>query len=297
MNIIGRKKWFLGTSAVVVGAAITAIAVFGFTLGIDFTSGALWQVRVPQEVTEADLRSALTESGAREVTVTRDDAAGAYSLLMPEVSEAERAAYERALEARFGAVESLDFWTISPSVSRELVGRSVTAILLVLFGISLYVTYAFRTVSYPVSSFKYGAVTLVTLAHDVLIPAGLFAVLGYARGIAVDTNFIVALLTVMGFSVHDTIVVFDRIRENLLKKTGESLALVVNRSVNETLHRSINTSLTLVLVLVALFLFGPLSTSYFVLAILVGTVVGTYSSIFVASPLLVLWQEFDNKRK
>ena len=162
-----------------------------------------------------------------------------------------------------------------------------------LIGISLFIAFAFRKVSRPIRSWKYGVVTLVTLFHDVVIPAGLFAYLGRFYGVEADTNFIVALLVVMGFSVHDTIVVFDRIRENLLLgREGAGLAEVVNKSINETLARSINTSVTLVLVLVALLLFGPATLTYFVLAILVGVILGTYSSIFVASPLLVIWHAF-----
>jgi preprotein translocase subunit SecF len=158
----------------------------------------------------------------------------------------------------------------------------------VLFGISLYIAFAFRKVSKPVSSWKYGMVTLVTLFHDVIMPAGLLAVLGRFKGIEIDTNFIVALLVVMGFSVHDTIVVFDRIRENLTLARGKAVSLgdIINKSIRETFARSINTSLTLMIVLVALLVFGPPSLFYFILTILVGTLFGTYSSIFVASPLL-----------
>jgi preprotein translocase subunit SecF len=161
----------------------------------------------------------------------------------------------------------------------------------VILGISLYIAWAFRKVSAPVKSWKYGIVTLVSLFHDVSIPAGFIAILGKLKGVEIDTNFIVALLVVMGFSVHDTIVVFDRIRENLLLKRGSKVDLgaIVNFSVNETFVRSVNTSLTLILVLIAMLFFGPPSLFYFILTMLVGTVFGTYSSIFVASPLLYLW--------
>jgi len=155
----------------------------------------------------------------------------------------------------------------------------------------LYIAFAFRKASARISSWKYGIVTFFTLAHDVLIPAGVIALLGHFLGIEIDTNFIVALLVVMGFSVHDTIVVFDRVRENIvsLKQHNVTLSEIINYSVNETFARSVNTSLTLVFVLIALLLFGPESLFYFILTILIGTVVGTYSSIFVASPLLYMW--------
>ncbi len=167
-----------------------------------------------------------------------------------------------------------------------------------LFAISLYVAYAFRKVSYPVSSWKYAFITLITLFHDAIIPVGLMAFLGHFKGVEIDTNFIVAVLTVIGFSVHDTIVVFDRIRENL-RKAGTlkgNFGDLVNTSIHETFARSLNTSLTLFIVLVALIVLGAGSLYYFILTILVGTVVGTYSSIFVASPLLVLWNRNLQKK-
>ena len=157
-----------------------------------------------------------------------------------------------------------------------------------LVGISLYIAYAFRKTSRPVSSWKYGWITLLTLFHDVSIPAGLLAILGHFRGVEIDTNALVALLVVMGFSVHDTIVVFDRVRENLLLNRGkQNFGDVVNASVNQSMARSINTSLTLILVLIALIFVGPPSLFYFVLLLLVGVITGIYSSIFIASPLLV----------
>ncbi|MEK7641173.1 MAG: protein translocase subunit SecF, partial [Patescibacteria group bacterium] len=161
---------------------------------------------------------------------------------------------------------------------------------LVLLAISLYVAFAFRKVSKPVSSWKYGIITLITLFHDALVPAGMFAVLGRLLNLEVDTNFVVAILVVVGFSVHDTIVVFDRIRENLRiagSNVGDFSSLV-NSSINQTFARSINTSLTLILTLVALYFLGPAALQYFVLTILVGVVMGTYSSIFIASPLLTV---------
>lgn len=161
-------------------------------------------------------------------------------------------------------------------------------------GISLYIAFAFRHASKAVSSWKYGLVALFTLVHDVLVPAGVFAYLGSRLDLVIDTNFIVALLLVMGFSVHDTIVVFDRIRENIVKSRHVKMDAIVNKSVNETLARSINTSLTLVVVLLALFFMGPASQKFFVLTMLIGTITGTYSSIFMASPMLSLFRNKEN---
>jgi preprotein translocase subunit SecF len=193
--------------------------------------------------------------------------------------------------------EELSYQSVGPSVGKSVRNRALLALALVLVGISLYIAFAFRKVFRPVSSWKYGWITLATLVHDVLIPAGMLAILGHDKNIEIDTNFLVALLVVMGFSVHDTIVVFDRIRENLLKeRSKKSFEELVNESVNQTLGRSINTSLTLILVLLALYFAGPATLHYFVLTLLVGVTTGIYSSIFVASPLLIVWQNWSSRK-
>ncbi|OGI99414.1 protein-export membrane protein SecF [Candidatus Nomurabacteria bacterium RIFCSPLOWO2_02_FULL_40_10] len=297
-DLVKHKNKFLGVSAVFVIFGIASMAIFGFRLAVDFTGGSLWQIKVPgsdvqkiEELFKSDLN--LPVSG-----ISFDRAENIYAVTLGELSDDDRQASFEIIKSKFSSAEDLDFWRVSPSVSKELKQKSMTAVVLVMVAISLYVAFVFRKVSKPVSSWKYGLITLITLAHDVIIPAGVFALLGKFIGIAVDTNFIVALLVVMGFSVHDTIVVFDRIRENLTKARTSDISLenIVNISVNETFVRSINTSLTLVLVLLSLYFWGPAGLQYFVLTMLVGTVVGTYSSIFVASPLLVVAHKFALKR-
>jgi preprotein translocase subunit SecF len=193
------------------------------------------------------------------------------------------------LKLEWPSAQELSFQSISPSVGANLRNDAIIAIILVLIGISLYIAFAFRKASRPISSWKYGWITLLTLFHDVAIPAGLLAILGHFRNVQIDSDSIVALLVVMGFSVHDTIVVFDRIRENLLNHRGKMpFSTIINDSVNQTLARSINTSLTLILVLLSLYFVGPADLQYFVLTLLVGVTTGIYSSIFIASPALVL---------
>jgi preprotein translocase subunit SecF len=289
-NLIEHRAYFLGFSGALVFLALVVIAVFGFRAGIDLAGGTEWQVAFQGTVpTDEVVRAALADAGAADALVKRGDG-GTFFIRLGALSEDAHAAYLDAL-ARFGNVEEKSFASIGPTVGAELRTRSLWAIAFVLLGISLYIAWAFRKVSTPVSSWKFGIVTLLTLLHDVAIPAGLLALLGHLQGIEIDTNFIVALLVVMGFSVHDTIVVFDRIRENLLLARGKrySFAELVNESIRETFARSVNTSLTLVIVLLVLLAVGPASFFYFVLTILVGTIFGTYSSIFVASPLLYLW--------
>ncbi|MBI2013131.1 MAG: protein translocase subunit SecF [Candidatus Colwellbacteria bacterium] len=289
--VLKHKNYFLIGSIVLILLGSTSVAAFGFKLGIDFTSGSLWQIKIPNTA-PADVKDIFqTQLGVEEVGVSYDAETQTYSLTFKEITDTDRQNYLTVLRQRFGEeVESLDFWTISPVVSQELKRKAIWAITLVMLAISLYIAFAFRKVSRPISSWKYGVVTLFTLIHDVAIPAGLFAILGKTIGATVDTNFVVALLFVMGFSVHDTIVVFDRVRENLtLFRDRMKLDEIVNQSILQTLHRSINTTLTLVLVLLAIYFFGPEGIKLFILTILVGTVAGAYSSILVASPLLALW--------
>ncbi|MCL4405118.1 protein translocase subunit SecF [Patescibacteria group bacterium] len=291
INYVGHRKIFYCISGLLVIVAIAAICLWGFRLGIDFRSGSLWEVKIPDTNIQG-VKDFFASTLHQDVqTVAFDSKSGTYSITTDVITEATRQQYLSQLETSFGSgVQDVSFATVSPTVSSQLGQEAIIAIVLVLVFISLYVAFAFRKVSQPVSSWKYGTLTLTTLFHDVVIPAGLYAVLGRFLGVTADSNFLVALLVVMGFSVHDTIVVFDRVRENLVKYRGrEEFGAIVNRSVNETMRRSLSTSFTLILVLLAIYLLGPLSLRYFVLTILVGTTVGAYSSIFIASPMLVTW--------
>lgn len=285
MNIIKHKWIFLTISGILVAASITSILVFGFKQGIDFVGGTLWQIKI--SATKEDLQLALP--GA---IIASQPATKSFILRTGELREGEHQNLLAAFREKFGEVEELRFETIGPSIGKELREKSIKAFIFVLLSISLYIAFVFRKVSRPVSSWKYGLITLITLFHDALIPLGTFSILGYLLNVEIDTTLVVAILVVLGFSVHDTIVVFDRIREKLKlqKSSNYDFDELVNRGVNETIVRSINTSLTLVLVLVAMLFLGAASLQYFILAILIGVVVGTYSSIFVASPLLTLWR-------
>ena len=212
-----------------------------------------------------------------------------------DLSEVE---HQKVLSAVLGIGQGKEirFDSIGPVIGKELKKKSVTAMILVIVMIILYIAFAFRKVSQPVNSFYYGLMAVVALIHDVTLPAGVFAILGHYYGVEVDTLFVTALLTVLGFSVHDTIVVFDRIRENLrIGGNKNNFEAVVGASINQTVSRSINTSLTVILVLLAIFFLGGESTKYFSLALLIGVAIGTYSSIFLASPLLVTLQKLKSR--
>lgn len=303
MNIIGHRKIFLFASSALVIASVLAITFFGLHRGIDFLGGTLWQMKINNGNVSQDAVRAYFEQnlGEKNVSVYTDQSAQSIIVRLGHISEQDHQSDLAYLRKQFGKVEEQRFDSIGPAVGRSVETKAAWAILLVLLGISLYVTFAFRKVSYPIKSWKYGAITLITLFHDAIIPMGLFAVLGRILGVEVDINFVVAILVVMGFSVHDTIVVFDRIRENLTvnrqNMNYENLSKVINDSINQTMARSINTSLTLVLVLLALLFLGPVSLRYFVLTILVGVTVGAYSSIFIASPSLLLVSKIRKKMK
>ena len=290
LNIVGHRKIWFTISAILVGAAIIAMVLFGFKLNADFQGGTLWQFSLPGanaslSSVQQFFSSNLHISGA---SVSTDGGTDSFIARFDAIEEAAHQADIAALKAQWPSFTELSFQSIGPSVGAALKRNVMIAIILVLIGISLYIAFAFRKASRPVSSWKYGWITLLTLIHDVSIPAGMLAILGRFKGVQIDTNTVVALLVVMGFSVHDTIVVFDRVRDNLLLRRGnEKFAHIVNDSVNQTLARSINTSVTLILVLLALYFVGPMNLSYFILTLLVGVVTGIYSSIFIASPLLV----------
>ncbi len=296
-NIIGNRKIFLGISAIFLIVAIAAIGVFRFREGIDFKGGVSWTFRTTHPDTTAIGEQIAAAIGSQDVRTSLDQQNNVI-VRMPPVTEAQHAALRDTFAQNLAGFEELSYQSIGPSVGKAVRSKAILALVFVLVGISLYIAYAFRKVYRPISSWKYGWITLATLVHDVLIPAGLLAILGHYKNIEIDTNFLVAMLVVMGFSVHDTIVVFDRIRENLLKERAKTdFRTLVNQSVNQTLGRSVNTSLTLILVLLALYFAGPASLHYFVLALLVGVVTGIYSSIFVASPLLVIWQGMTDKKQ
>ncbi len=294
MNVIGNKYIFLSVSGLLVLASIVAIVVYGFKLGIDFSGGTLWQMKfADQNVNQQQLTDFfVNELKIINPVITTENSTGSFLIRISELSQQDHESDLNKLTQKFGAVDELQFETIGASIGTELRTSAITAFILVLLGISFYIAFAFRKVSYPVSSWKYGIITLLTLFHDAIIPAGLFAFLGHIFNAEIDTNFIVAILVVMGFSVHDTIVVFDRIRENLkIVNQKFDFSTLVNNSVNQTFARSLNTSLTLILVLVVLYFLGSGALRYFVLTMGVGTIVGTYSSIFIASPLLTVWRK------
>lgn len=292
--VIEKRKLFFIISATLMLLSVGALSVWGLHLGIDFTGGSLLEVEYQEAA--PDLRAVderLDGLGLGDVLVQGTGEQGVI-VRMRDVEEKERAEVLGALE-EFGAFEEKRFTSIGPTLGSELREKAIVAISLAILLIILFVAFAFRHVSKAVASWKYGVVAIVALIHDVLIPVGVFAALGAIYHIEADALFVTALLAILGISVNDTIVVFDRIRENLIAKTAKRFDETVGISLKQTISRSINTSLTTLFVLLALLFLGPPSTRMFSLILAIGLFVGTYSSIFLASPLLIELERWGRK--
>ena len=289
--ILNRKRFFILSGALVL-AALLSITVFGLKLGTDFTGGTLAQATYAggRPAPEA-LSVALDEAGFVGYSL-REANENDYILRAANLTAEQRENIEEILSVGSESpVVIAQLTDVGPTIGKELRNKALVAIVLVMTAILLFIAFAFRKVSKPISSWVYGGIALVTLGFDVLIPIGFYAFLGALTGAQVDTLFVTAVLTVLGYSVHDTIVVFDRTRENLRinqeKNRREDFAETAGRALQQTFVRSVTTSFTTGLALLALYLLGPESTTHFALTLLVGIVAGTYSSIFLATPLLV----------
>ncbi|MEA1929605.1 MAG: protein translocase subunit SecF [Patescibacteria group bacterium] len=291
MFIINHRKIFFIISAVLVLAAWSSIAYFGFNLGADFTGGSILEVAYEDSRPEINtLRQATTELGWEQLVL---QPAGEKGLLVraQTLTEVEKDSLVEILASQDGGqLEEKRFSSIGPVIGSELARKGIIAIIVVAILIILYIAFVFRQVSRPVSSWKYGLIAVLALIHDVSIPTGVTVILGHYTGLEMNALFLTALLTILGLSVNDTIVVFDRVRENLRNKISPHFPEVVGRSLRQTIARSLITSLTLIFVLLAIYFYGGSTTRDFALIMALGMAVGTYSSIFLAAPLLVAWQ-------
>ncbi|OHA11659.1 MAG: protein-export membrane protein SecF [Candidatus Sungbacteria bacterium RIFCSPLOWO2_02_FULL_48_13b] len=287
-------------SGTLVLLSLIAVGIWGLKLGVDFTGGSLLEIEFASSRPETSEIGRVMDADGVAYTSIQPTGERGVLIRTESLSESAHQFLLASLRGKLsgGGITEKQFTSIGPIIGKELARKSVYAIGLVIFLIVLYIAWAFRKVSEPVASWKYGIATVIALVHDVAIPIGFFAVLGHFAGIEVDTLFVTALLTILGFSVHDTIVVFDRIRENLTRAKGrKDFEIIVGESISQTMTRSINTSMTVLLVLLAIFIFGGASIKYFSLALLIGIFFGTYSSICLASPVLVTWQKFREKNK
>lgn len=294
MDLVSRRHWFfLFSLLVMIPGVVFFIIAPGLKPGIDFTGGSTLTLAFENEVSQTDLRISLSDIGNADSTVQKLEDKLFFIRTVQLTTEAKDSLINHVKSLSPDGIQVLSFDLVSPIIAQETVVNALWAVLAASVGIFLYVWWAFRNVPSP---FRYGAAAIIALIHDTFIVIGIFAILGMLLDIEVNTMFLVALLTVIGYSVNDTIVVFDRIRENVLIYPNRGFADVVNLSILETLGRSLNTSLTLLFVLLALFLFGGTTIRNFLLVLLIGVVAGTYSSIGIASQVLVSWEYGDLRR-
>ena len=288
INFLKYTKIYFLISAIIVIPGLISLGLWGLRLSIDFTGGTLLEIKTSAS---QDMIQKTAESQELSISSIQTLGDSAYILRLRQVSSEQNTQFKAQLaSASASSVEELRFETVGPTVGAELTQKALLAIILSSLFIILFISWSFRNIPHQYSAWKFGICAIVSLVHDVLVVVGLFSLLGHFYHVEVDALFVTAVLTVIGFSVHDTIVVFDRVRENLSKMKNHSFADIVNFSLSETLGRSINTSVTVIITLVSLLVFGGDTIRWFVFALLIGIISGTYSSIFNAAPLLALWE-------
>ena len=286
-DFVGKRYWWFGLSLLIIVPGILALALFGFPLAIDFTGGSLLDIHfngTPPTIEQ--VKATYTQFGFGDAQIQSVENNG-FQIRTKAMEDATKNQIEASLRSEYGDFTELEFGSVSGSIGAEVVQRAAETVAIAAIGIMAYLWFAFRQVPH---AFRYGVAAIAAMLHDVLVMLGMGAIFGKLFGWEVDSLFLTALLTVIGFSVHDTVVVFDRIRENLIKRRGERYDLVVNHSIMQTLDRSLNTQLTVFFTLLSLVLFGGVTIRHFVALLLIGIMSGTYSSIFNAAQILVVWE-------
>ncbi len=301
MIIVRHRIWFFALTGLITLVALASLGFYGLRLGTDFTGGSLVEIRYDGARPAGEVMTRNLEDAGFEGFSLRESGTDTYILRSALLTDEQRGNLPAIFSYQGGTAHIDQLTEVGPTIGLELRNKALIALGLVLLCILLFIAFAFRKVSEPISSWAYGLIALVTLVFDIIVPIGFFAALGHFNGAQVDTLFVTAVLTILGFSIHDTIVVFDRTRENLRinhdKNRKEDFAETAGRALTQTMVRSANTSLTTALALLALFVFGPESTRDFALTLLVGIIAGTYSSIFLATPLLVAVEKWRGQKK
>lgn len=293
MNLIKHRRWWYILSLVIIIPGTLSLAIWGLKPSIDFTGGTQIEFSGTKDKTKLEGVANKEKIENFTVTVTNDG----LMLRSKKVDEAKQKALKTAVEKEITGSKEIRVDTVGASISQEITRNSILLVIAASAVIVLFIAYSFRKVPKPANSVEFGLVAIIALLHDALVVLGIFSLLGHFFGIEIDPLFITAILTVIGFSVHDTIVIFDRIRENLIKSSYGNFEDTVSISVYEMLPRTINTSFLVWVILLVLLIFGGSSIRYFVLALVIGVLSGSYSSILNASPLLVTWQELKAKRR
>ena len=286
-DIIGKRFWFLLISGIVLLISIVSLIGFGLKAGVEFSSGSILTIRFEQEVEQEQLKQEISDLGHANAIIQRTGE-GDFLIRTRELSGEDKTQLENDLMAKFGQLTEAEFYSISPMVATETASNAVIAVIIAAIGVLLYVSWAFHRMPKP---FRYGTSAIIALIHDALIALGVFSILGALFDWEINLMFITGILAVIGYSVNNTVVVFDRIRENLNLGVSADFGVVVNNSLVETLGRSINTSLTTLFVVLALLFFVGVSIQNFAVVLLIGVIVGTFSSVCIAPTLLVVWEK------
>lgn len=295
LNVVGKRYWYFLLSLIIIVPGTISLLTNGLKLGTDFTGGTEMTIQVPAANQSAAIAGVLrgvtgNVNFVQAVLGTKCPTDCRYIARTKTTTPAQLRAIEAALAKKWKTGRVLTQSTVSGTIASQLTQQAIIAVAVAALAILLYISFAFRNAPNP---FRFGVAAVVAMLHDVLVVLGIFSILGVLLNVEVDAPFVTAMLTIIGFSVHDTIVIFDRIRENLVRRTGDSFEVVVNHSILQSFVRSINTSFTVVLTLLAVFLFTGEAIRFFVLAMLIGIISGTYSSIFNASQILVVWHNHE----
>lgn len=297
MDIIGKKYFYFLISLIILVPGLISLILFGLNLSIDFSGGTKMSISFPQSVDENQTSFIRSNLENQKIKVASVESSNKLAIVRTSpMTQKQDSEFVKSLSSKYKGAKQEEFSTIGPTIGKETTVNAFKAVMVASILIVIYISWVFRKVPKPTSSIRFGIATIIALLHDVLVVVGVFSLLGHFFKVEVDSLFVTAVLTIIGFSVHDTIVVFDRIRENLGKQGGGNFSKTVNDSILQTIGRSLNTSITVLLVLFALLLFGGASIRWFVVALLVGIASGTYSSIFNAAPILVVWHEWSLKR-
>ncbi len=298
LDIIGKRNWFFLISLLVIVPGVISLFLYGLKLSVEFTGGSRMTLLFPKEINERTVSQVRKVFEEEKVSIfTIQPSQNSIIIRSEPIQKQEDVKILASLKKEVGDFKQEAFETIGPTIGKETTHKAFYSVMIASLLIVLYIALSFRKVPKPASSWRFGITAIIAVLHDVLLLVGIFSLLGHFYNVEIDSLFITALLTVIGFSVHDTIVVFDRIRENLLKISGMPFEKIVNDSILQTIVRSLNTSLTALLVLFSLLLFGGESIRWFIVALFIGILSGTYSSIFNAAPLLVVWHNWAMKRK
>lgn len=295
IDFVSKRNIYFALSALLLIPGFISLAVKGLHLGIDFTGGSRFEIggNDISNANQDDVRNKIQE--VTPVSSIQKSGENTWLVRTKDISQQQADEIKNKLNTQFKETQLLRFETVGPTIGSELSRNAIIALILSWVAIILYVAYSFRSVPAPMTSWRFGATAILALIHDAMFVIGVFSILGWTMNVEVDALFVTAILTIIGFSVHDTIVVLDRIRENLIKKKGKTVEETINIALNETLVRSVNTSGTVVVVLGAMLFFGGESIRWFTLALLLGILIGAYSSIFVAAQLLIVWHNWVAK--